>query len=168
MNRAFFYIFEKIESKAIVMNRAPFQVLVFPYRILSEKEILYAIFKRDESTGGYWQGIAGGGEKGENYLQAAQREAKEEAGIDPDSEFVTLESRTMIPAKDVCGLIWGDDVTEIPEYCFGVRVNSDELTLSGEHSEYRWVDYTHAMKLLHWDSNKRALLELDNKLRTTL
>jgi ADP-ribose pyrophosphatase YjhB (NUDIX family) len=39
--------------------------------------VLYAVFKRTD--GGCWQGIAGGGEKGETPLQAAQREALEEA-----------------------------------------------------------------------------------------
>ncbi|MFH1699062.1 MAG: NUDIX pyrophosphatase [Candidatus Zixiibacteriota bacterium] len=150
------------------MSRAPFQVLVFPYRLLPNGEIYYALFRREESTGGYWQGIAGGGESGESHLQAAMREAKEEAGIDPENEFVKLESRAMIPAKDICGLIWGDNVTEIPEFCFGLGIDKEKLVLSDEHSEYCWVDYTQGMRLLHWESNKKALEELYNILRTTL
>jgi hypothetical protein len=33
------------------VTRAPFQVLVFPYRLTFNNEVLYAIFKRNEHTG---------------------------------------------------------------------------------------------------------------------
>ena len=55
------------------MSRAPFQVLALPYRITSDSVILYALFKREPSTGSYWQGIAGGGENSESPLEAAKR-----------------------------------------------------------------------------------------------
>jgi dATP pyrophosphohydrolase len=41
------------------MARSPFQVLVFPYYV-TNNAIEYAIFKRTETSGGFWQGIAGG------------------------------------------------------------------------------------------------------------
>ena len=37
------------------MPRAPFQVLVFPFRRLEEGEFEYAVFKRADE--GYWQAI---------------------------------------------------------------------------------------------------------------
>ena len=33
------------------MSRAPFQVLVLPYKITPDNEILYAVLKRESSTG---------------------------------------------------------------------------------------------------------------------
>jgi len=147
------------------MDRAPFQVLVFPYRVLPNDDIVYAVFRRDLSTGGYWQGIAGGGGVGESELEAAKREANEEAGIDRDREYMKLDSQAMIPVVNVCGFIWGKDVLVIPEYCFGVRIEHEDLILSGEHMEYRWVTYQEAQGILHWDSNKCALWELDYRLR---
>ncbi len=146
-------------------NRAPFQVLVFPYRIQSNKKVLYAIFKRKASTGGFWQGIAGGGEEFESPLEAAQREALEEAGIPPTSEYIRLDSCAMIPVIDVCGFLWGENVLVIPEYCFGVRVEGEQLQLSDEHIEYKWLDYSAAKNLLYWNSNKTALWELDYRIR---
>jgi len=150
------------------MNRAPFQVLVLPYRIKANNEILYAVFKRESSTGAYWQGVAGGGKIGESCLEAAKREAFEEAGIKPNSEYIKLDSCTMVPVIDVCGFKWGEDVLVIPEYCFGVKAETAELQLSSEHTKYKWLNYNAARKILHWDSNKGALWELDYRLRKKL
>ena len=144
------------------MSRAPLQVLVFPYRITPEG-IRYAVFRRRD--GDYWQAIAGGGEEGETPLKAAQREALEEAGISGGSEFLALDSRNTVPVVGVCGYLrWGPGVLVVPEHCFGVRIEQDELALSHEHTEYRWVDYNTALELLHRDSNKNALWELNHRL----
>lgn len=146
-----------------VDGRAAFQVLVLPYREV-EGELRFALFRR--SDGAYWQGVAGGGEAGESPLQAARREAAEEAGLDGDFEFVELDARATIPVVHVTGeLTWGPDVLVIPEFTFGVRVGSPELTLSDEHTEYGWFDFDAAMKAVQWDSNRSALWELDHRLR---
>lgn len=151
------------------MNRAPFQVLVVPYRIPSPKNVHYAIFKREPSTGGYWQGIAGGGKIGESPLEAAKRESFEEAGIEKSCEFIELGSCSMIPVVNICGFEWGKDVLVIPEYCFGVKVLQDvDLTLSKEHTEFKWLEYSTAYDLLYWDSNKTALWELNHRINCNL
>ena len=150
------------------MSRAPHQVLVIPYRIAPDNTILYALFRREFSTGGYWQGIAGGGENSESPLESAKRETHEEAGIHPSNEFLKLDSFAMVPVANVCGFRWGSDVLVIPEYCFGVKVEQAQLQLSFEHSEYKWLSYSRAMEILHWDSNKGALWELNFRVRRGL
>jgi dihydroneopterin triphosphate diphosphatase len=144
------------------MARAPFQVLVLPYRTLPDGQIAYAIFKRADAD--YWQGIAGGGEDNESPLEAARREAVEEAGIDGDSEFVRLNSVATIPVVGVCGFKWGPDVLVIPEYCYGVKVEHEDLAISTEHTNFKWADYETASRELHWHSNKNALWELNHRL----
>jgi dATP pyrophosphohydrolase len=141
-------------------------VLVIPFRI-SDTGPVYAIFKRNASTGGYWQWIAGGGEDTETPAQSALREAEEEAGI-RDAPLVPLTSTTTIPVVAVVGFAWGDETLVIPEYSFGVEVKSEDLSLSGEHTEFLWVPYAEATALLHWDSNVNALWELDYRLRQSL
>lgn len=146
------------------MARAPFQVLILPYYRIDEN-IEYAIFRRTESSGGYWQGLAGGGEDEETPLDAVRREAQEEAGIHVESRYVVLDAITKVPVEGVVGtLLWGEDVLVIPEYCFGVEVANKQITLSREHAEYRWVQYDVATELLHWDSNRIALWELNHRL----
>ncbi|MGW6457694.1 NUDIX domain-containing protein [Streptomyces sp. NPDC055078] len=146
-----------------VDGRAAFQVLVLPYREATG-ELLFALFRR--SDGAYWQGVAGGGAAGESPVQAARREAAEEAGLAGDSEFVALDARATIPVVHVTGeFTWGPDVLVIPEYTFGARAGTPELTLSDEHTEYDWFGLDAALKAVRWDSNRSALWELDHRLR---
>jgi dATP pyrophosphohydrolase len=146
-----------------VGRRAAFQVLVLPVR-QTEAGLLYALFRR--SDGVYWQGVAGGGEAGESPLEAARREASEEAGLVGDFEFLELDARATIPVVHVTGeFTWGPDVLVIPEFAFGVRVANAELLLSDEHTEYGWFAFDAAMKAVQWDSNRTALWELDHRLR---
>ena len=147
------------------MARAPFQVLVIPYRISADGSIEYAIFfRRSPRYGNFWQPIAGGGEDDETPLEAARREASEEARIDPAAEFIILDSTTTIPAPQAAGMLWGPEVLVVPEYAFGVHFQDGEIQLSPEHEDYQWVDYATAQNLLRFDSNKNAIWELDYRL----
>lgn len=142
--------------------RAPFQVLVLPYRITGSN-IEYAILKRVDLH--YWQGIAGGGEDEETPLEAARREVFEEAGLTETCKMMTLDSITSLPVEHVTGdFLWGEDVYVIKEYSFGVEFSDQELKLSREHSAFKWVSYEEAMKELKWDSNLTALWELHKRL----
>jgi dihydroneopterin triphosphate diphosphatase len=145
------------------VGRAPFQVLVFPYR-REGNDFVYALFRREDA--GYWQGVAGGGEAGESPLEAARRETMEEAGVGEDAEFVTLDACATMPVVAVTGeFTWGPDVLVIPEYTFGAAVANEDLRLSDEHTEYGWFGFDQANKLVRWDSNRTALWELDHRLR---
>jgi dihydroneopterin triphosphate diphosphatase len=144
------------------MGRSPFQVLIFPY-LHNGDEILFAIFQRGKEA--HWQGIAGGGEDSETPLQAAKRESWEEAGIPSECKFVSLDSLTTIPVQHVVGgFLWGEDKYVIPEYSFGVELHERHLQLSHEHSQYNWVNYEAASRMLKWDSNKNAIWELNKRI----
>ena len=146
------------------MARAPFQVLVYPYRQIYDGEFEYALFKRADA--GWWQGVAGGGENKETPVQAAKRETKEEAGIHSHTGFVQLD--TIIPVRVTefsNNHIWGEEIYVIPMYCFGVMVKEGAIMLSHEHTEYRWLSYQEADRLMKYDGNRTALWELDKRLR---
>jgi dATP pyrophosphohydrolase len=144
--------------------RSPFQVLVIPFRRLGNGRHRFAVFRR--SNGEYWQFVAGGGEDGETPLQAAKREASEEAGIALDAEYLPLDSTSTVPVVRVSGeYTWGQDVFVIPERALGVHVGNGTLVLSPEHTEYAWVRYEEALSLLEWDSNRNALWELNERLK---
>ena len=147
------------------MGRAPFQVLVLPYRVSTKDNIYYAIFSRSD-TDNCWQGIAGGGEGRETPTAAAKREALEEAGIKKSSKYLKLDSCSTLPVENVCGFKWGPKVLVIPEYCFGVKVKKERVRLSREHTSLKWVRYPLAMKMLKWDSNRNALWELNHRLKS--
>jgi len=146
------------------MARAPFQVLVFPFRPEVSGRLLYAVFQRADD--GRWQGIAGGGEDTETPLEAARRECLEEAGIvEGNDHWLPLDSRASIPAVHFKeSAAWGEQVYVIPEYAFGVMLSSSVIQPANCHRVYQWVSYTEAIQLLTYDSNRTALWELNQKL----
>ncbi|MGD2026186.1 MAG: NUDIX domain-containing protein [Anaerolineales bacterium] len=147
------------------MSRAPFQVIVFPYREAAAGVFEYAIFfRRTVRYGDIWQAISGGGEDDETPMQAAVREAGEEGGIPSTTEFFQLDSMATIPAPQAAGMLWGPEVLVVPEYAFGAAAGGHKIVLSAEHESFRWVRYAAAQKLLTFDSNCNALWELDYRL----
>ncbi len=145
------------------MARAKYQVLVLPFvRVNGTTE--YCIFKRRDI--GIWQFVSGGGEEGETVLQSAQREAFEEAGIDYSCKCLPLETRATLPSYlfPFAEKLWGKQSLVVPEWAFAIELPDKRVKLSDEHTEYRWANYREAVELLHFDSNKIALWELDNKL----
>lgn len=147
------------------MKRAQFEVAIIIFRKKKEG-FEYAIFKRSdtEEYAGYWQVIAGGGEEGETPLKAAKRETFEETGI-KGVKFFLLKTKSSIPvyhfsaSKD-----WPKDLYVIPGHYYAINNTGQKTILSDEHSEYRWVDYKTAVKLLHWENDKTALWELNERL----
>lgn len=145
--------------------RAPFQVLVIPFRHRAG-EPEFAVLKR--SDGGWWQFVAGGGEEEESPLQAAARETQEEIGIYPTGSLMALDSQATVPKHCfAASASWPSDLHVIPEYCFAVDVGDRMLALSGEHTEAKWVPYQEATGMLRWDSNRCALRELNERLKRT-
>lgn len=142
--------------------RAPVQVLVLPYRWRGNAPEYLILKTRD---GGYWQFAAGGGEIGETPLEAARRECREETGL--EGELFQLDSLATVPR---CHFLsadsWPEEIYVIPEYAFAVEVSGGEVRLSREHSAFRWVSYRRAARLLKWDSNRNALWELEERLRS--
>ena len=145
------------------MARAPFQILVFPYRRQESGDVQYAIFSRVDCS--CWQGIAGGGEEDETPLEAAKRESFEEAGIPGNYPYIQLDTINSIPVihfRD--SYLWGEKIYVIPEYTFGVHIGKNEIRLSSEHKELRWVNIEEAMTMLKYDGNQTALWELNQKV----
>lgn len=142
--------------------RAPYQVLVIPF-IKEKNKYHYAIFKRKDLN--IWQFIAGGGEGKETPIEAAKREAYEEAGIDKKSRYNRLASIATIPAVNVRGLEWGKEIIMIPEFTFSVELPSRKIKITNVHTQYLWLSFKDAVKKLKYDSNKSALWELDYRLK---
>jgi dATP pyrophosphohydrolase len=95
----------------------------------------FLVLLRCEADGGYWHTVAGGVEDGETYAEAAERELREEIGL--DAEPVDLE-RTY----------WYDDVRV---QAFLVDVDPGwEPRLNEEHDDYRWCTREEAAALFHW------------------
>jgi len=146
------------------MARAPFQVLVYACYPTQDSEFAYLLLKRSDE--GWWQGIAGGGEGSETPLEAAKRETLEETGIPRDSRFLQLITVLPIPAAEFrYSHLLGREVCVIPQYCFGVLPKEKKIVLSSEHTDYKWLMYEEAYRLMKYEDNKIALWELDKRLK---
>src|SRR5512139_4241419 len=142
------------------MTRAPFQVLVIPWRGRASSMEVCVLHRADYNL---WQFVSGGGEDDETPLAAAQREGSEEAGISRDAPYLALASMTMLPACWYhAWATWPADVLVIPEYAFGVEV--EDVVRSEEHRASKWCSIAEAMKQLSFDSNRHALWELHERL----
>lgn len=144
--------------------RAPFQILVVPYRFIKD-ELCFCVFRRADSD--VWQFIAGGGKDNEKPIETALREIKEETNVTAE-KLIALKSIAFVPAEVVAENMranWDKNIFVIPEYSFAFECNADP-TISREHSEYKWLPYTEARKLLKWDSNKVAMYEIMCRLNS--
>ena len=141
--------------------RAPFQVLVIPFRRTAAGPE-FAVLRRSDA--GWWQFVAGGGEGAETPDEAAKRETEEEIGV-AAGMMTRLDSMATVP-KDcfVAADSWGQDIYVIPEYSFAADIGDAVVTLSDEHTHVRWLPYKQARSMLKWDSNRNALWELNERL----
>lgn len=141
------------------MARAPYNVLVIPYFFENDK-VKYCIMMREDMK--IWQFIAGGGEEGEVPMVTAKREVFEESGIRDFKSFNQLETKTFVPTKYFKNAreLWGNKYV-IPVHCFAMETYNQDIVMSQEHIEYKWLTYEEAEILLHFDVDKTALYEID-------
>jgi dATP pyrophosphohydrolase len=145
--------------------RAPFQILVLPFRSAANGGWEFAAFRCSDS--GFWQFIAGGGEDAESPLQAARREALEEAGTPDSIHFYPLQSASTVPVTAFPAYTdrWiAEGTYVVPEHAFAANVDGIEFRISSEHTKFRWGTEAEITALLRWDSNRNALWELSQRL----
>jgi dATP pyrophosphohydrolase len=145
----------------------PFPIMRLPIQvqaILFKKtngEIQYLLLKRISDTGGFWQPITGGIQKGETKTQALKREIQEETGIKNPTKIIKnvhyCEFRDYYKQENRQRLI--------KEHIFGVEIHANEkIAISREHTEYKWCSFEEALNLLKWKKNKEALKKLNKIL----
>ena len=118
--------------------------------IPTKNGLLFLLLKRAKTKmyEHIWQGVAGKIEKGEKSWEAAKRELQEETGLKPDKMFIVDHVSKFYEQMD-------DRINLVP--VFGIEVNTQEVVLSDEHSEYKWVKIDEALDLLVWKGQKQAI-----------
>lgn len=144
--------------------REPHTVLVFLFRTTSDGP-RYAIFRRADDGNG--QSVSGGVETGETPDMAARRETVEETGISATQPLYQLDMISGVEkASFAASVYWPPDLYIVRKHFFAMDVTatSGPITLSAEHSEFRWLAYQEAYDALRYDDDKTALWELDARL----
>jgi dATP pyrophosphohydrolase len=97
---------------------------------------------------GLWQMVTGKIKTNEKAFQTALREIKEETELTPLQLWVAPTVNSFYEPKD-------EYICLLP--VFAARVEADNIQLSDEHTEYKWVNKTEAQKLLAWDGQRKAV-----------
>jgi dATP pyrophosphohydrolase len=114
----------------------------------------FLLLKRsdDQVYPGLWQMVTGkikeSASGGEKAFQTAIREIKEETGLTPHQLWVAPTINSFYEPKD-------EYICLLP--VFAARVSNEEIKLSTEHTDYKWVDRVTAQKLLAWDGQRKAI-----------
>ncbi len=132
------------------------QVVVFAE---SDAGRLYLLLRRVADHGGFWQFVTGSVEEGETHLQTAVREVSEETGIlCRESDVIDLHLINTFEISPLWLKKYAPGVTRNEEVCFALRVEKREVCLDPvEHTDCVWADYESALKMLYWESNRKAL-----------
>ena len=95
---------------------------------------------------GQWESGSGRLEQGEGFIEALQRESREELGLDVRVECLLGATHFYrgepAPENEMVGVTFGCSVSDV-----------SDLALSDEHSEHRWVTAQEAVEFLprdHW------------------
>ncbi|MEE9166330.1 MAG: NUDIX domain-containing protein [Candidatus Neomarinimicrobiota bacterium] len=118
---------------------------------------LYLLLKRNEEAvyGHLWQGVAGKMQGGETAVETVLRELKEETGLDPNRIFVVDHVSLFYQS-------YRDRLHVVP--VFGVEVESKEVRLSKEHTEFRWLSFDDAFARLSWTQQRESIAVLHDML----
>lgn len=133
------------------------QCVIFKYA----QRPMFLVLHRTKEKGGYWQNVTGSVEKGETDISAAKREVKEETTISEDSIIKIYDLFTFTFQEP------GKEKKEEKVYAFLVKLDVDidlSKNVYTEHTEYEWADADAAVRLIKWESNKKAISETIKKI----
>ena len=110
----------------------------------------FLLLKRSMDTiyPGTWQGVTGKIELSETPYKTALRELMEETGLIANRLFTVDKVNTFYDSKR-------DMMNLIP--VFGAIVNTTDVKLSNEHTEFKWCCVDEAKKLITWDQQKKGV-----------
>jgi len=111
----------------------------------------FLVLKRSDDTKiypGIWQMITGTIETHEHTKDTVLREMKEETGLTPNKIY-------SIPRINTFYFAVSDKICMSP--VFLTIVDNKDVKISREHSEYKWLSFEEAEKLVHWPDQIESL-----------
>ena len=149
------YFIENENNERDVMPKIRIRVIDAYVYTKTNIEMKFLLLKRAKTKlyEHLWQGVAGKIEENETAYQAAIRELKEETGFDPVNIFVADHISKFYEAHR-------DRMNLVP--VFGMQVENMEVALSNEHSEFKWLDFEDAYKMLVWNGQKDGISSVND------
>lgn len=113
----------------------------------------FLVLKRSDDAKvhpGIWQIVTAKIDAGEKAYETARREVKEETGLKPVELYVAPSINHFYNYMD-------DSINFIP--VFIAEVDSDDVKISDEHSEFEWLSFEDAVGKVHWLNQKKVMKE---------
>jgi dihydroneopterin triphosphate diphosphatase len=130
-------------------------VCVYVFRNQPEGAEFLLLKRKSRYLFGLWGQVAGKIENGETVIQAAFREIKEETGQIPKSLYSCDIVEIFYDIEYNC-------LQMVP--VFAAKLNPDqEVVLSNEHSEFKWVSSTEAKELMIFPQQKSSIDLIDRE-----
>jgi|SRR5674476_403308 len=119
------------------------------FRIVNN-ELQFLLLKRSAQKiyPGLWQMVSGHVKKGETAVQTVLRELKEETGLGPFRLWVAPNINSFYSPDD-------NSISIIP--VFAAQVKNNNVLISDEHSEFKWVNSEEAKTILAWEGQRRSV-----------
>jgi len=96
-----------------------------------------------------WQMVSGKIKENENAYQTALREIKEETNLQPEKLWIVPNINSFYsPVEEYISLI--------PVFAAKVKYDS-KVSISTEHSEFKWVKKDEAKNLLAWEGQRKSV-----------
>lgn len=116
-----------------------------------EGKIEFLLLKRgkNETYPGLWQMVSGKVNEGEKAYEAALRELFEETTLRPMNFWVAPNINSFYYPET-------DSVNFLPVFLCEVKPE-DEVRISNEHEEYRWVTPDEAFGMVAWEGQRRSI-----------
>ena len=139
--------------------------------MIEETSAGIVLFRREDSKNlflllhypsGHWDFVKGKMEKGESIQQTAIRETKEETGI-TDVRFIDNFEEWIEYNFQYKGELVHKKVV-----FFLAETKENKITISEEHLDFTWMDYTTAMEKTTFDNAKTVLTKAQELLINTL
>lgn len=118
----------------------------------------YLVLKRADSKDfapDVWECVTGRVDQGESFEQALHREVKEELGISVRTQFIIGTTHfyrgSEVPQNELLGIVY----CCVPEDTLEAK---NQINISPEHKEYRWVTLEEARALLSLEHSTESWL----------
>lgn len=117
------------------------------YRINNQQpEVL--LLKRSKERGDFWNVVNGTLESDESVKGCRERELFEEAGIKDVLDWSGEINRFSFKYQDY--------IIVVLVYAAKVKKNQ-EVIINNEHTEYKWLKFSEAIKMVKFDDDKKGL-----------
>lgn len=119
----------------------------------------FLILKRSLADGGFWQPITGTLEAFESFPDCVVREVREETGINLDRSSLS---------SLIHEFTWNNGSKLIYEYAYYAKLdNIPTVTLSLEHTDFKWIPYQEVRKMLEKESNVTVLDKIYSSINSS-